>query len=216
MKVIGIICLKQCYEDFIGGSPSICSKIMLRSQAPHNHFNKGTIDPTLFIRGFDDDILVHLQNVDDGGNDVFLGLQVNQSPCSIFINQSNYVLEILEKYGMENCNPIGTPMKTKNKLDLDKNGTPVNATKYQSMIGSLMYLASIRPDIVHATCLCAWYQAQLTEKHLKEVKRIFRYLQGTFNMGLWYTKDFGFELTGFSDADHARCQDSFNSTSGGT
>nr|GFB88096.1 copia protein [Tanacetum cinerariifolium] len=65
------------------------------------------------------------------------------------------------------------------------------------------------------TCLCARYQAKPTEKHLKEVKRIFRYLWGTINTGLWYTKDYGFELTGFSDADYAGCKDSFKSTSGG-
>nr|GFB66500.1 copia protein [Tanacetum cinerariifolium] len=83
------------------------------------------------------------------------------------------------------------------------------------MIGALMYLMSSRPDIVHATCLCARYQAKPTEKHLKEVKRIFHFLWGTVNTGLWYTKDFGFELTGFSDADYAGCKDSFKSTSGG-
>ncbi|GJZ47086.1 retrovirus-related pol polyprotein from transposon TNT 1-94 [Tanacetum coccineum] len=140
---------------------------------------------------------------------------VNQSPCGIFINQSNYVLEILKKYGMESCDPVGTPMEIKDKLDLDQNGSPVDATKYRSMIGALMYLTSSRPDIVHATCLCARYQAKPTEKHLKEVKRIFRYLWGTVNMGLWYTKDSGFELTGFSDADYAGCKDTFKSTSGG-
>ncbi|GJV82358.1 hypothetical protein Tco_1522256 [Tanacetum coccineum] len=101
------------------------------------------------------------------------------------------------------------------KLDLDQNGSPVDATKYCSMIGTLMYLTSSRSDIVHATCLCARYHAKPTEKHLKEVKRIFRYLQGTVNMGLWYTKDSGFELTGFSDADYAGCKDTFKSTSGG-
>nr|GEU45116.1 hypothetical protein [Tanacetum cinerariifolium] len=109
----------------------------------------------------------------------FLALQVNQSPCGIFINQSNYVLEILKKYGMESCDPIGTPMEIKDKLHLDQNGTP----------------------------------AKPTEKHLKEVKRIFRYLQGTINTGLWYTKDSSFELTGFSDADYAGCKDTFKSTS---
>nr|GEZ00061.1 copia protein [Tanacetum cinerariifolium] len=83
------------------------------------------------------------------------------------------------------------------------------------MIGALMYLTSSRPDIVHATCLCARYQAKPTEKHLKEVKKIFRYLWGTVNMGLWYTKDSGFELTGFSNADYAGCKDTFKSTSGG-
>nr|GFC71812.1 uncharacterized mitochondrial protein AtMg00810-like [Tanacetum cinerariifolium] len=67
----------------------------------------------------------------------------------------------------------------------------------------------------HATCLCARYQAKPTEKHLKEVKRIFRYLRVTVNTGLWYMKDSGFELTGFLDADYAGCKDTFKSTSGG-
>nr|GFB55902.1 uncharacterized mitochondrial protein AtMg00810-like [Tanacetum cinerariifolium] len=133
----------------------------------------------------------------------------------IFINQSIYVLEILKKYGIESCDPVGTLMEIKDKLDLDQNGTPFDATKYHSMIGALMYLTASRPDIVHATCLCARYQAKPTKKHLKEVKRIFRYLRGTVNTGLWYTKDSGFELTGFSDADYARCKDTFKSTSGG-
>nr|GEV01564.1 hypothetical protein [Tanacetum cinerariifolium] len=81
---------------------------------------------------------------------------------------------------------------------------------------ALMYLTSSIVDIVHATCLCARYQAKPTEKHLKEVKRIFRYLWGTVNMGLWYTKDYGFELTGFSYTDYVECKDTFMSTSGGT
>nr|GEX88705.1 hypothetical protein [Tanacetum cinerariifolium] len=125
-----------------------------------NGFSKGTIDPTLFTRRFDDDILV-----------------VNQFPSGIFINQSNYVNEILKKYGLNTCDVIGTPMDIKDKLELDQIGTPVDATKYRSMIGALMYLTSSRLDIVHATC------------------------------------DFGFELTGFSDADYAGCKDTFKSTS---
>nr|GEU68249.1 retrovirus-related Pol polyprotein from transposon TNT 1-94 [Tanacetum cinerariifolium] len=185
-----------------------------------NHFFKGTIDPTLFIRRFDNDILVLFSDLMKsrfemsmmGEMTFFLGLQVNQSPCGIFINQFNYVLEILKKYGMESCVPVGTPMEIKDKLDLDQNETLVDATKYHSMIGALMYLMSSRPDIVHATCLCARYQAKPTEKHLKEVKKIFRYLRGTVNMGLWYTKDSGFELTGFSDVDYAGRKDTFKST----
>ncbi|GKB26041.1 retrovirus-related pol polyprotein from transposon TNT 1-94 [Tanacetum coccineum] len=172
----------------------------------------------LFIRRFDDDILVVQVYVDNiifgsthprytqlffdlmksrfemsmmGEMTFFLGLQVNQSPRGIFINQSNYVLEILKKYGMETCDPVGTPMEIKDKLDLDQNGSPVDATKYRSMIGALMYLTSSRPDIVHATCLCARYQAKPTEKHLKEVKRIFRYLRGTVNTGLWKIVEMG-------------------------
>nr|GEW09579.1 uncharacterized mitochondrial protein AtMg00810-like [Tanacetum cinerariifolium] len=193
-----------------------------------NGFSKGTIDPTLFTRRFDDDILVVQVYVDDiifgstnpryatlfsdliksrfemsmmGEMTFFLDLQVNQSPSVIFINQSKYVNEILKKYGLNTYDIIGTSMDIKYKLDLYLIGTPVDATKYRSMIGALMYLTSSRLDIVHATCVCARYQAQPIEKHLKEVKSIFRYLQGTINMGLWYTKDSGFELTRFLDAD---------------
>nr|GEU64803.1 uncharacterized mitochondrial protein AtMg00810-like [Tanacetum cinerariifolium] len=116
---------------------------------------------------------------------------------------------------MESCDPVGTPMEIKDTLDLDQHGTPVDVTKYRSMIGALMYLTSSRPDIVYAACLCARYQANPNEKHLKEVKRIFHYLWGTVNTGLWYTKDSGFELTRFLDADYAGCKDTFKSTSGG-
>nr|GEV08789.1 hypothetical protein [Tanacetum cinerariifolium] len=129
----------------------------------------------------------------------------------------NYFLTRFVKgrhYGKESCDPIGTPMEIKDKLDRDQNGTLVDAKKYRRMIRALMYLTSSRPDIVHATSLCAMYQANPTEKHLKEVKSIFRYLQRTVNMGLLYTKDSGFELTEFSDANYARCKDSFKSTSG--
>ncbi|GJR21489.1 hypothetical protein Tco_0970016 [Tanacetum coccineum] len=96
---------------------------------------------------------------------------------------------------METCDPIGTPMEIKDKLDLDQNGSLVDATKYRSMIGALMYLTSSRPEIVHATCLCSRYQAKPTEKHLKE--------------------DSGFELIGFLDADYMGCKDTFKSTSSG-
>ncbi|GJZ83367.1 hypothetical protein Tco_0648540 [Tanacetum coccineum] len=105
-------------------------------------------------------------------------------------------------------------MATKH-LDADLSGTPVDQTKYRSMVGALMYLTASRPDIVHATCYCARYQAKPTEKHLTAVKRIFRYLKDSINMGLWYPKDTGFELTAFSDSDHAGCLDSRKSTSGG-
>nr|GEX04081.1 Gag-Pol polyprotein [Tanacetum cinerariifolium] len=99
--------------------------------------------------------------------------------------------------------------------DADLNGTSVDQTKYRSMVGALMYLTASRPDIVHATCYCARYQAKPTEKHLTAIKRIFRYLKYTIYMGLWYPTDTGFELTDFLDSDHAGCLDSHKSTSGG-
>ncbi|GKC37986.1 hypothetical protein Tco_1050370 [Tanacetum coccineum] len=82
-----------------------------------------------------------------------------------------------------------------------------DATFYHGMIGSLMYLTSSRPDLIYVVCLCARYQAKPTEKHLQAVKRIFRYLSGTINMGLWYLKDTNMSLIAYADADHARCRD---------
>nr|GEZ84439.1 ribonuclease H-like domain-containing protein [Tanacetum cinerariifolium] len=99
--------------------------------------------------------------------------------------------------------------------DADLSGTLIDQTKYRSMVEALMYLTASRPDIMHATCYYARYQAKLTEKHLTAVKRILRYLKDTIHMGLWYSKDTGFELTAFLDSDHAGCLDSRKSTSGG-
>ncbi|GKA48611.1 retrovirus-related pol polyprotein from transposon TNT 1-94 [Tanacetum coccineum] len=205
-------------------------------------FTKGTIDPTLFKIKYGEDILLVQIYVDDiifgstnpkyskrfeklmhsrfemslmGEMKFFLGLQIHQSPKGIFINQAKYALEILKKHNMDNCHSIGTPLATKPKLDVDLSGEPVDQSDYRSKIGSLMYLTSSRPDLVQAVCYCARYQARPTQKHLKEVKRIFKYLKGTINMGLWYPKDSGFELTAFSDADHAGCLDTRKSTSGG-
>nr|GEV27013.1 hypothetical protein [Tanacetum cinerariifolium] len=144
----------------------------------------------------------------------FLGTQIYQSPRGIFINRAKYAQEILIKHGMTSCDSVGTPMATKH-LDADLRGTPVDQTKYRSMVGALMYLTASIPDIMHATCYCACYQAKLTEKHLTTVKRIFRYLKDTIHNGLWYPKDTVFELTTFLDSDHAGCLDSRKSTSGG-
>nr|GEU78116.1 hypothetical protein [Tanacetum cinerariifolium] len=138
-----------------------------------------------------------------------------QSPRGIFINQSKYALKILKKHGMVKCNSIGTPMDTSPKLDADLSGTPIDKTNYQSMIVSLMYLTSSRPDLVQAVFYCARYQAGPTEKHLKEIKRIFWYLKKTINIGIWYSKDSSFELTAFLDVDHVGCLDTQKSTSGG-
>ncbi|GJX38240.1 retrovirus-related pol polyprotein from transposon TNT 1-94 [Tanacetum coccineum] len=106
----------------------------------------------------------------------------------IFINQDKYALEILKKHGMDKCDSVGTPMATKPKLDADLSGKLVDQTDYRCKIRSLMYLTSSRPDIVQA---------------------------GSINIGLWYPKDSGLELTTFLDADHAGCLDTCKSTSQG-
>ncbi|GJW25100.1 retrovirus-related pol polyprotein from transposon TNT 1-94, partial [Tanacetum coccineum] len=136
---------------------------------------------------------------------------LKQAPRAWYDELSNFLIS----EGFTKGQSIGTPMATKPKLDADLISEPVDQTYYRSKIGSLMYLTSSRPDIVQAVCYCARYQARLTEKHLKEVKRIFRYLRGTINMGLWYPKGSGFKLTAFSNANHAGCIDTRKSISGG-
>nr|GEX04645.1 uncharacterized mitochondrial protein AtMg00810-like [Tanacetum cinerariifolium] len=131
-----------------------------------------------------------------------------------FINQSKYALESLKKYGFESCDPVDTLIVEKSKLDEDRKGKAVDPSHYYGMIGTLLYLTASRPDLQFAICMCARYQARPTEKHVHAVKRIFRYLRGTVNQGLWYPKDSSVALTAFADADHAGCQDTRRSTSG--
>ncbi|GKB16541.1 hypothetical protein Tco_0850464 [Tanacetum coccineum] len=139
-------------------------------------------------------------------------LKNKASSRGIFLNQSKYALEIIKKYGMETSDLVDTPMVEKSKLDADPLGKEVDPTRYRRMIVSLMYLTSSRLDLVFDICMCARYQAKPTEKHLHAVKRIFRYLRGTINMGLWHSKDYCIALTTFADADHAGCQDTRRST----
>nr|GEZ59149.1 uncharacterized mitochondrial protein AtMg00810-like [Tanacetum cinerariifolium] len=144
----------------------------------------------------------------------FLGLQVSQSPKGIFINQSKFALEILKKSGMDSCDPDDTPMVDRHKLDEDPLGILVDHTQFHSMVDSLMYLTASRPNLLFAVCMCARYQASPTKMHLEALKRVFRYLRGTINWGLWYSKHTAMALTAYADANRAGCQDTRRSTSG--
>ncbi|GKE25401.1 retrovirus-related pol polyprotein from transposon TNT 1-94 [Tanacetum coccineum] len=119
-----------------------------------------------------------------------------------------------DKAKIFSCNPVDTPIVEKSKLDEDTQGKVVDSTHYRGMIGTLMYLTTSRPDLTFAVCMCARYQAKPIEKHLHAVKRIFKYLRGTVNKGLWYLKDSSIALTAYANADHAGCQDTRRSTSG--
>nr|GEU87727.1 uncharacterized mitochondrial protein AtMg00810-like [Tanacetum cinerariifolium] len=109
---------------------------------------------------------------------------------------------------------VDTPMVEKSKLDADPQWKEVDPTHNSRMMGSLMYLTSSRPDLLFDVCMCAQYQAKPTKKHLHAVKRIFRYLKGTINMGLLYSKDSCIALTTFAAVGHVGCQDTRRSTSG--
>nr|GEW08920.1 hypothetical protein [Tanacetum cinerariifolium] len=158
---------------------------MLSSFLISQDFSKGSVDPTLFIHRDGKELLL-----------------------------SKYSLESLKKYGFDSCDPVDTPMVEKFKLDEDKEGKTVDPSHYRGMIDTLLYLTASRPDLQFSICMYAGYHARPTEKYLHAVKRIFWYLRGTVNRGLWYPKDSSIALTAFADADHVGCQDTRRSTSG--
>ncbi|GKA21960.1 retrovirus-related pol polyprotein from transposon TNT 1-94 [Tanacetum coccineum] len=195
-----------------------------------NRFQRGKIDKTLFIRRDKGDILLVQVYVDDiifGSTKkslctefekmmhkkflmssmseltFFLGLQVNHKEDGIFINQDKYVTEILKKFGFTDVKTASTPMETQKPLLKDEDGEEVDVHMYRSMIGSLMYLTSSKPDIMFAVCAYARHQVNPKVSHLHAVKRIFRYLKGQPKLGLWYLKDSPFDLVVYTDSDYA-------------
>ncbi|GJV84896.1 putative ribonuclease H-like domain-containing protein [Tanacetum coccineum] len=181
-----------------------------------NGFQRGQIDKTLFIKRVKGDILLVQVYVDDiifgstrkemctefekmmhkkfqmssmGELTFFLGLQVTQKDDGIFISQDKYVDEILKKFGFSTVKTTSTPMETSKPLMKDENAEDVDVHIYRSMIGSLMYLTSSRPDII--------------------------YLKGQPKLGLWYPKDSPFNLEAYTDSDYAGASLDRKSTTGG-
>nr|GEZ31512.1 uncharacterized mitochondrial protein AtMg00810-like [Tanacetum cinerariifolium] len=145
----------------------------------------------------------------------FLGLQVKQKQDGIFISQDKYVAKILKKFGFSEVKTASTPMETSKPLLKDKDGQEVDVHIYRSMIGSLMYLTSLRPDILFDVCACARHQVLPKVSYLHAVKRIFRYLKGQSKLGLWYLKDSPFKLEAYTDSDYAGSSLDRKSTTGG-
>ncbi|KAK9048587.1 hypothetical protein SSX86_032448 [Deinandra increscens subsp. villosa] len=214
----------------------------LSNHLVENGYTRGVVDQTLFRKRVEEDIIMVQVYVDDiiygstneelctefeeimkkkfemsdqGEMSFFLALQVKQDESGILIHQEKYVNEILEKFKMKDCKPISTPMASRPLLSADLNGESVSEFHYRSMIGSLMYLTASRPDIMHAVCVCARYQANPKLSHLSAVKRIFRYLKGRPRLGLWYPKNTDFQLYAFTDSDYGGSDLDRKSTTGG-
>jgi hypothetical protein len=206
-----------------------------------NGFIVRKVDPTLFTKTVAKDLFICQIYVDDiifgstnkssceefsrimmqkfemsmmGELKYFLGFQIKQLQDGAFISQTKYIQDILKKFGMKDGKPIKTPMGTNGHLDLDTGGKSVDQKVYMSMIGSLLYLCASRPDIMLSVCMCARFQANPKEVHLRVVKRIMRYLVYIPKFGLWYPKGSTFDLIGYSNADWTGCKIDRKSTSG--
>ncbi|GJU13008.1 putative ribonuclease H-like domain-containing protein [Tanacetum coccineum] len=207
-----------------------------------NGFHRGNIDQTLFIKKQKGDILLVQVYVDDiifsstkkklcleferlmhdkfqmssiGELTFFLGLKVKQKADGIFISQDKYVTDILRKYGYQDVRTASTPMDTKKTLLPDSYGNDIDVNLYRSMIGSLMYLTSSRPDITFVVCTCTRFQVTPKVSHSNAVKKIFRYIKGKPKLGLWYPKESPFNLVAYSNNDYAEASINKKSTTGG-
>nr|GEW58536.1 putative ribonuclease H-like domain-containing protein [Tanacetum cinerariifolium] len=187
----------------------------------NNGFHRGKIDKTLFIRMYKDDILLVQVYVDD----IIFG-STKKELCSAFEKmmhekfQMSFMGELtfflgLQIFRCQECKNASTPMETHKPLLKDEDGKEVDVHMYRSMIGSLMYLISSRPDIMFAVCACARYQVNPKVSHLHVVKRIFKNLKGHPKLGLWYPKDSPFDLVAYTDSDYAGASLDRNSTTGG-
>jgi len=115
---------------------------------------------------------------------------------------------------MEDCKEAATPIVTNCLMDADEAGNQVDSTKYRGLIGSLLYLTTIRLDIQFGVCLCARFQSNPKESHFKAAKRILKYLKGTTNVRLWYPNESNIVLSGFSYSDYVEWKLDRKSTSG--
>ncbi|XP_019888500.1 uncharacterized protein LOC109611240 [Ooceraea biroi] len=135
-----------------------------------------------------------------------LGIEIDRDRKGIHLSQSGYIRDVLKKFGMSDCKPVRTPFETGIKLhdnnDLDADNAQVS---YRELIGSLMYLAQgTRPDIAHAVSSLSQWNTSFKKIHWTCAKRVLRYLKGTINHGLHYTKS-GKNLIGYTDADWGSC-----------
>ncbi|GJU45458.1 putative ribonuclease H-like domain-containing protein, partial [Tanacetum coccineum] len=168
-----------------------------------NGFKRGKIDQTLFIKKQKRRYFA------------CTGLQVQQKEDGIFISQDKYVAEILKKFNYTDVKHASTPVDLEKPLVKDGDVDDVDVHLYRSMIGSLMYLTTSRPDIMFAVCACARFQVTPKTSHLLAVNRIFRYLKGKPTLGLWYSRDSPFELVAYTDSDYAGATQDRKSTTGG-
>ncbi|KAG9442375.1 hypothetical protein H6P81_018229 [Aristolochia fimbriata] len=191
-------------------------------------YRRGNVDQTLFIKRIDGDMLMTQIYVDDmifGAtkrtllNEFVQAMKqeflMSMQDHGIFLSQEKYATEMVRKFGMEHTKPKATPMSTNEKLHRDSEGVGADQNLYRSMIGSLLYLTTSRPDLCFSVGVCARYQASLKESHLQAVKRILRYVHGTTKLGIFYSNSSAIALVGYSDADWAGNSDDRKITSGG-
>lgn len=140
---------------------------------------------------------------DNGDLYYFLGLKINYDKTvdKLYINQTQYLKDVLKKFNMDNCNTISTPIES--KLNIEEDNKQECNQPYRQLVGSLMYaMLGSRPDLSYALNFFCRYQSKPNECHWNHLKRVLRYVKGTLNNGLcFHRQSNNTELIGFVDAD---------------
>uniref|UniRef100_A0A251TCA0 Putative copia protein n=1 Tax=Helianthus annuus TaxID=4232 RepID=A0A251TCA0_HELAN len=144
----------------------------------------------------------------------FLGMEVSFDNGNIILTQQQYAKSLLSKFNMMNCSGISTPMEYGLRLTKQDPDDEVEPNLYRRLVGSLMYLTNTRPDIMFAVNKISQFMEQPKRSHWEAGKRILRYIKGTLDQGLVYSKGGKGELIGYSDSDYAGNIDDSKSTSG--
>ena len=144
----------------------------------------------------------------------FLGMEIKQAEHEVFICQKKYAKEILKKFKLEECKATSIPVNQKEKLCKEDGAGKVDEGYFRSLIGCLMYLTATRPDILNAISILSRFMHCASELHLKAAKRVIRYIKGTSDFGVKFTRSKEFKLVGFSDSDWGGSIDDMTSTSG--
>nr|GEX68647.1 putative RNA-directed DNA polymerase [Tanacetum cinerariifolium] len=134
----------------------------------------------------------------------FLGIEIQQSSKGIYLCQRKYAKEVLERFGIWNCNSVKNPIVPGTVLTKEGKGKEVDATLYKQLVSSLMYLTVTRPDMMYVVCLISHFIAKPREEHMQAAKRVLRYLKGTLDFGLFYYRNSDSKLKTYTDSDYAR------------
>lgn len=144
----------------------------------------------------------------------FLGIELSYTPNGIFLSQWKYILDLLKRASMDKSNDSPTPMTTTYRLTTAEGPFVTDATLFRSIVGALQHVVITRPDIVFLVSRVCHFMHKPSELHFKAVKRILRYLQGTLDYGVKFTKSPKLLLEGFSDASWGSDSDDRRSISG--
>lgn len=166
------------------------------------------------VREFKESMKTEFEMTDMGLLHYFLGIEVKQEQKRISISQHRYAKELLKRFNMVGSSPVSTPMEFGSKFSKNTFEDNVNPSLYRSMVGSLMYLTATRPDIMFSVSVISRFMENSKKSHWEAGKHILRYINGTLNHGLIYTRTEDASLRGFSDSDYGGCIDDSKSTTG--